>query len=240
VSTDVDAFLEHHGVKGQKWGIRNDTRVSGDHAPGVSRTVNRHAKKDATEFARAKAFFGEGAGTRRKLIKQTVESKTKNMPGYKGAFDHHLAKQNQAEHVSKAKRERKRKNTISTNKKRISAIARRVTHEPGTQAAFVAAIFGGAAYLHSPKGKVKLQASIRLAKNVPENVKRFINARKLRKFTGGSQKFHSDPKLNSLYNQAAKLDLNKPAHVDKAMNLLDDIANRRVDLGELTKKQAFG
>jgi hypothetical protein len=24
MTTDVDAFLEHHGVKGQKWGVRND------------------------------------------------------------------------------------------------------------------------------------------------------------------------------------------------------------------------
>jgi hypothetical protein len=150
MSTDVNAFLAHHGVKGQKWGIRNDR------ASGTNKHVERHAKKDAEEFARAKAFFGDGAGTRRKLIKQTVESKTKNMPGYKEAFDRHLANQDQAKHVSKAISERKRKDTVSVNKKRFGAVARRITHEPGTQAAFVAAIFGGAAYLRTPKGKAKM------------------------------------------------------------------------------------
>jgi len=176
----VNAFLEHHGVKGMKWGIRND-RVS-----GTNKHVEKHAKKDAAEYARAKAFFGEGAGTRRKLIKQTVESKSKNMPGYKEAFDRHLSTQDQAQHVTKAKRERKRKDTVDTNKKRISAVARRITNEPGTQAAFVALILGGAAYLHSDKGKAKMKASIRAAKHVPDNVKRFINARRLKKFLGSS------------------------------------------------------
>jgi hypothetical protein len=83
----VSKIIEHIGVKGMRWGVRKDR------APGVSREVDRHARKDAHEFARSKAFFGEGAGTRRKLIKQTVEGKTKNIPGYKQAFDHHLSRQ---------------------------------------------------------------------------------------------------------------------------------------------------
>lgn len=45
---NVKDFLEHHGVKGQKWGIRN-----------TGRTVKRRAKKAAAFIGRHK----EGIGT---------------------------------------------------------------------------------------------------------------------------------------------------------------------------------
>jgi hypothetical protein len=64
--------LAHFGVKGMHWGQRNSE------IPGVSRSTSRDAAKDAKEFARAKAFYGEGAGTRRKLIRGTVEGKSKS------------------------------------------------------------------------------------------------------------------------------------------------------------------
>lgn len=82
--------LYHYGVKGMKWGVR------------------RQAKKDAKEYARAKMFYGEGAGTRRKLIKNTVEERSKD-PNYKKAFDDALSKQDMAKHASAAKGERHRK-----------------------------------------------------------------------------------------------------------------------------------
>ncbi len=69
---DVEAFLEHFGVRGMKWGTRNSQRPA-----GVSRSTDRSASKDAKEFARAKQFYGVGAGTRRKHIKSTVEAKKK-------------------------------------------------------------------------------------------------------------------------------------------------------------------
>ncbi len=72
---DVEAFLEHFGVKGMKWGSRSNQRPD-----GVSRSTNRNATKDAKEFARAKQFYGVGAGTRRKHIKSTVEAKKKGTP----------------------------------------------------------------------------------------------------------------------------------------------------------------
>ena len=95
--------LVHFGVKGMHWGVRKSS------TPGVSRSVDRDARKDAQEFARAKVFFGEGAGTRRKLIKAMVESKSKNNFNYKKAFDKHLADQDLSKHVDKAKGERRRK-----------------------------------------------------------------------------------------------------------------------------------
>lgn len=153
---DEEVYLEHYGKKGMKWGVRNNGRSSGvghDGPDGVSAKVNRSAKKDASEFARAKSFYGEGAGTRRKLIKQTVEAKSIRVPGYKKAFDHHLDKQDQSKHASKAVTERKRTDRKENNKKRISAIARQITGEMGTQAAFVALVAAGAAFMRSERGQ---------------------------------------------------------------------------------------
>lgn len=75
MADDINDFLEHHGIKGQRWGVRRNN------LHGVSNSTNKEARKDATEFARAKMFFGQGAGTRRKLIKNSVEAKKKRIPG---------------------------------------------------------------------------------------------------------------------------------------------------------------
>src|SRR5678816_1474042 len=148
MSFDMDSFLEHHGIKGMKWGVRNT-----DRAPGVSRKVDKEASKDAKEFARAREFHGQGAGTRRKLINHKVEARTKQDPTYKQAFDHHLARQDQAKHVEKAISERKRIDRTTKTKQTAGAVARRFTGEMGTQAAFTAVALAGAAFLASPKGR---------------------------------------------------------------------------------------
>ena len=75
-----DDELMHYGVLGMKWGVRK---------------ARNHAKKDAKEYARARMFYGEGAGTRRKLINNTVKQRSKD-PIYKKAFDDALAKENMA------------------------------------------------------------------------------------------------------------------------------------------------
>lgn len=106
-----DSHLAHYGVKGMSWGVRKSE------TPGVSRRTDRAAKKDAKEFARAKMFYGEGAGTRRKLIKNTVEAKSKKDPSYKKAFENHLASQDMEKHARKAVKERNRKDTIDQTKK---------------------------------------------------------------------------------------------------------------------------
>lgn len=100
--------LYHYGVKGMKWGVR------------------RQARKDAKEYARAKMFYGEGAGTRRKLISNTVKQRSKD-PEYKKEFDKALANQDMAKHATKAKRERKRKDvgnaTAKTGRGIINIVA---------------------------------------------------------------------------------------------------------------------
>ena len=85
---------------------------------GISRT-KLQAKKDAFEYARAKVSFGEGSGTRRKLIKETVISRAKNNPEYAKAFSLYLSKQDMSKHVREAKRERFAKDSFEAFSKII-------------------------------------------------------------------------------------------------------------------------
>src|SRR6185437_15169638 len=89
-TTDV---LEHHGVKGMKWGEHH---------------ARRQARADANEFAKARAFYGKGAGTRRKLIKAKVETRMSN-PHYKDEFHKTLNGQNLEKRSAQATRLRRRK-----------------------------------------------------------------------------------------------------------------------------------
>ena len=114
----LEEALEHYGVKGMRWGVRKSSDS------GVSRSTNREAKKDAEEFARAKMFYGQGAGTRRKLIKATVEAKSKKDPSYKKAFDQHLTSQDMSTHASKARSERRRKDAVEKTYKTSKGVYR--------------------------------------------------------------------------------------------------------------------
>ena len=111
MTDNVDDFLAHYCVKGMRWGQRKAS------IPGVSPKTSREARKDANEFAKAKMFYGEGAGTRRKLIKAKVEAKAAKDPSYKKAFDHHLSNQDMGKRASQARGERARKDTVKTTAK---------------------------------------------------------------------------------------------------------------------------
>lgn len=126
--------LKHYGVKGMHWGVRKD-----DDKP--SRKTARMAKKDAKEFARAKMYYGEGAGNRRKLIKATVEERSKD-PHYKSEFEKHLANQDMSKHASAAKKER----SVNTAKAKTAKTARGLYHlsvgDMASVSASAAAIYG--------------------------------------------------------------------------------------------------
>lgn len=95
----------------KKWKLDGDLFAKRDASKFTSneKRISREAKKDAEEFARAKAFYGEGAGNRRKAIKTTVESKTKKDDFYGLEFEYHLSQQDMGDHMRKAKNERNMK-----------------------------------------------------------------------------------------------------------------------------------
>lgn len=99
--------LTHYGVKGMRWGVHRSR------PEGVSRSTNRAAKKDAKEFTRAKMYYGEGAGNRRKLIKAKVTERSKD-PSYKKAFDHHVANTNWEKRSKEARSKRGRANAAKS------------------------------------------------------------------------------------------------------------------------------
>lgn len=134
--------LAHFGVKGMHWGVRKSR------TPGVSSRTDREARKDAQEFARAKAFFGEGAGTRRKLIKATVEGKSKKDPAYVKAFQKHLAEQDMSKHVEKARSERRRKDVKKGTGKFVRGTRHILNGNAQYASAVVALTVGGALWAH--------------------------------------------------------------------------------------------
>ena len=138
--------LRHHGVEGQKWGVKNGPPypLNGGMSP---RRAKSRAKKDAKEFARAKMFYGEGAGNRRKLIKNTVAERSKD-PVYKQAFDEALSRQDMAKHVQKAKAERHRKDTANQVKKTGRGLVNIFTGHPERVGAGLAIVAAGVGIAH--------------------------------------------------------------------------------------------
>lgn len=134
-----EAHLAHYGIKGMRWGVRRGNLES------VSNRTNKEARRDADEFARAKMFYGEGAGNRRKLIKAKVEAKSKRDPNYQKAFDHHLGRQDMAKQAEKARGERKRTDRKEGVRKTANSINRAISG-PFAGSAAVALVTAGAMY----------------------------------------------------------------------------------------------
>lgn len=135
-------YLSHYGILGMKWGIRRTPEQLGH-----LRNPKKTAKKDAAEYARAKMFYGEGAGTRRKLIKNTVAERSKN-PAYKKAFDEAMSQQDMAKHVQMAKTERKVKDAKKAAVKTGRGVINMVTGHPERLGAGMAAVSSAVAILH--------------------------------------------------------------------------------------------
>lgn len=85
--------------------------------------LSKQAEKDAKEFAAARLAYGEGAGTRRKLINETVEYKREHIPGYAEAFDRAHGRQDIPSIAKNAKRDDRRKKVNNAVVRNTRAIA---------------------------------------------------------------------------------------------------------------------
>lgn len=137
--------LAHFGVKGMRWGQKK-AEVHPDIAD-VPEKTRKDASNDAEEFTRAKLFFGEGAGTRRKLIKAQVEEKKKD-PQYAKAFDHFVKQTDLGQRAVQAKKERKHTNRKTATKKTAKGVGHVL--RGNSQYANTAAVVGvgAASYLY--------------------------------------------------------------------------------------------
>lgn len=114
--------LAHYGVAGQKWGVRRYQNLDGTlteegkrHYYGEGdnkdwKRLTKDAKKDAEDYARAKAYYGQGAGNRRKIIRNRISERIKD-PDYKAEFDRYMKLQDMEKHQKAANRERKVQDT---------------------------------------------------------------------------------------------------------------------------------
>lgn len=86
--------------------------------------IDKMIAKDAAEYVRAEMFFGEGAGTRRKLIGAVVAQRAKDIPGYDAKFQTALHAQDWADHAIMAAKERKRLDRLAGLGKNVNALKR--------------------------------------------------------------------------------------------------------------------
>lgn len=89
----------------------------------MSTSIKTQARKDAHEYARSQMYYGDGAGTRRKLIGASVEHKIMTIPGYDRMFHEALAGQNMDEHAKKAMKERQRRDVADKIDRNVRGLA---------------------------------------------------------------------------------------------------------------------
>jgi hypothetical protein len=153
--------LTHHGVKGMKWGEHHARRM---------------ARADANEFAKARAYYGQGAGTRRKLIKAKVETRSQNQH-YKKEFERVLSGQNAEKRSAQATRKRHRQDTKNYVGKQARSVHRSLTGGFGPVTAVGATIATGATYAHKTGLDKKVYNKIKSAasnKSTHEQVRQFL------------------------------------------------------------------
>jgi hypothetical protein len=86
------------------------------------KTLEKMAQQDAHQWARAEMFFGEGAGTQRKLLWAEINKKLSTIPEYKDAFDKAYISQDFAEHAIAAARTRQKLDRVAKAGQNLRAL----------------------------------------------------------------------------------------------------------------------
>lgn len=84
--------------------------------------IDKMAQSDAARWAAAEMFFGDGAGTRRKLLWAEINKKLSSVPQYKEAFEQAYQSQDFAQHAINAERERRRIDRAAAAGRNIRAL----------------------------------------------------------------------------------------------------------------------
>lgn len=139
-----DDYLEHFGVKGMKWGVR------------------REARRDAKESARAKMYYGEGAGVRRRNINAIVKQKSKD-PTYKAEYEKAYAKQDPSKALRSAQRQRTITDKTKGFRQGAGNVGRAITREATKAVGFAATTAASAAIGYAIKNPKETRAFIQKA-----------------------------------------------------------------------------
>lgn len=89
-----------------------------------NKKLKKMAAEDARQWAYAEMFFGEGAGTRRKLLSATIAAKVERISGYHELFQKEYAKQDFSALAIRAAKERRRIDGSHFIKRNLGALAR--------------------------------------------------------------------------------------------------------------------
>ena len=155
--------LQHFGILGMKWGVRRyqnpDGSLTNAGKARYSKQLQKEAKKDAKRYADAKMYYGEGAGTRRKLLKAELDKKRKSSAEYSKYLDDAITNQDYYKSAKKARVERTTRDSIDTGRRVIKKYV-----VPAT-------VFAASVYYATHKDKVdafvsnKVDTVIRTAKD---------------------------------------------------------------------------
>lgn len=122
--------LIHFGIPGMHWGVRRYRLKSGalteEGKERYNKKTDREARKDAEKYVVAKQYYGEGAGTRRKLLKGELSKKMKD-PEYAERFDYYVKNADMVRATKKAKGERRRTDTAESARKTFKKIMKAVS-----------------------------------------------------------------------------------------------------------------
>ena len=154
-----------------KWGVRRSQEQLDRAAGRVPRKTRRTARKDAKEFTKAKMFYGEGAGTRRKLIKAKVEDRSKRDPEYKRLFEEAVEQTNMAARASQARSERARKDAANKTKRGFKQVGHAYRGNTRYSSVLAMGAVAAGAYYYRNGGKENIErwgrTAFTTAKNSP-------------------------------------------------------------------------